>query len=163
LSFGRTHPVFHVSLLSPAAHATSAGPAPIIVEDNSTEYEVESIRDIRWKRNSPQYLVSWIGYSSEHDQWLKLDNLKNSMDILVAFHEANIQHRCPLSVSRNAPPNSRLLLPRTSHVVSRGSPLKEGILSGSDLSNLGALNINGIPGLVVPASVTVPQVQEFES
>ena len=55
------HPVFHVSLLEPAANNPLAGqnqpaPPPIIVDDN-VEFEVEEILDSKLVRRTLKYLV----------------------------------------------------------------------------------------------------------
>ncbi|KAH0608780.1 uncharacterized protein H6S33_001008 [Morchella sextelata] len=64
----KVHPVFHVSLLNPAANdpvpgQTQPPPPPIIVEQEE-EYAVEEILDSRETRNNGlQYFVKWTGYT----------------------------------------------------------------------------------------------------
>lgn len=64
----KMHPVFHVSLLDPAAQDPVPGqiqppPPPIIVEQEE-EYEIEEILDSRETRNNGlQYFVKWTGYT----------------------------------------------------------------------------------------------------
>jgi hypothetical protein len=64
----KMHPIFHVSLLDPAANDPVPGqieppPPPIIVEQEE-EYVVEEILDSRETRNNGlQYFVKWTGYT----------------------------------------------------------------------------------------------------
>uniref|UniRef100_A0A0W0GF26 RNA-directed DNA polymerase n=2 Tax=Moniliophthora roreri TaxID=221103 RepID=A0A0W0GF26_MONRR len=88
----RIHPVFHASLLSPFKETDVHGPnflepPPDIVEGQE-EYEVEAIIGHRPKRkNQPpkEYLVSWKGYDSSHNQWLKPAGLKHSMELYLEY------------------------------------------------------------------------------
>jgi hypothetical protein len=66
----RIHPVFHVSLLRPAAPETeylpgqqNPPPEPIVI-DGEPEYVVESVEKIRYnkKRRIYEYLTRWAGY-----------------------------------------------------------------------------------------------------
>ena len=62
----KCHPVFHVSVLEPAATNPLVGqnqPAPrlIMVNDN-IEVEVEEILDSKLVRKNLKYLVRWVGY-----------------------------------------------------------------------------------------------------
>uniref|UniRef100_A0A0W0GDJ2 Chromo domain-containing protein n=1 Tax=Moniliophthora roreri TaxID=221103 RepID=A0A0W0GDJ2_MONRR len=88
----RIHPVFHAGLLSPFKETDVHGPnflepPPDIVEGQE-EYEVEAIIGHRPKRkNQPpkEYLVSWKGYDSSHNQWLKPAGLKHSMELYLEY------------------------------------------------------------------------------
>ncbi|KAL5520531.1 hypothetical protein ACEPAG_9755 [Sanghuangporus baumii] len=59
-------------------------PPPIEVE-GAAEYEVEMIHDTRRHRNKIQYLIQWKGYQER--TWEPLDNLKNSYQMVEAFHK----------------------------------------------------------------------------
>ncbi|KAL5510935.1 hypothetical protein ACEPAG_4692 [Sanghuangporus baumii] len=84
------HPVFHASLLRPYKRKEYPGrpvldePPPIEVE-GAAEYEVEMIHDTRRHRNKIQYLIQWKGYQER--TWEPLDNLKNSYQMVEAFHK----------------------------------------------------------------------------
>ncbi|KAL5527037.1 hypothetical protein ACEPAG_5828 [Sanghuangporus baumii] len=84
------HPVFHASLLRPYKRKEYPGrpildePPPIEVE-GAAEYEVELIHDTRRHRNKVQYLIQWKGYQER--TWEPLDNLKNSYQMVEAFHK----------------------------------------------------------------------------
>jgi hypothetical protein len=47
-----------------------ARPGSIITEDGMQEYFVEKIIDARKRGRGMQYLVRWLGYGPEEDQWL---------------------------------------------------------------------------------------------
>ena len=98
-SMGKTHPVFHVSLLRPY-HATSdqsLPPMPTVV-DGEMEFEVERIlnhRDIKISQNSRrtkrEYLVKWSGYGHEHNSWESAKDCGHSQDLIQDYH-ASTQH-----------------------------------------------------------------------
>ena len=84
----KCHPVFHVSLLEPAAHDPLAGqkqpaPPPIIVDDN-VEFEVEEILYSKLVRKTLKYLVRWVGY--DELTWEPAKLLKNSPELVHYFH-----------------------------------------------------------------------------
>ena len=62
----KIYSVFHVSLLKPYKESEdflrATPPSPVIMSDNSEEFEVKTILDKRTLRNKVQYLVKWIGY-----------------------------------------------------------------------------------------------------
>lgn len=78
------HPVFHVSLLEPAATDPIAGqvqaPPPPVVTQGEQEWEVEEILDAKVLRGTPSYYVKWTGYhqpswepASYHDETAAVD------------------------------------------------------------------------------------------
>ena len=84
----KCHPVFHVSLLEPAANHPLAGqkqpaPPPIIVDDN-VELEVEEILDSKLVRKTLKYLDHWVGY--DELTWEPVELLKNSPELVHYFH-----------------------------------------------------------------------------
>uniref|UniRef100_A0A0W0FVC2 Reverse transcriptase-rnase h-integrase n=1 Tax=Moniliophthora roreri TaxID=221103 RepID=A0A0W0FVC2_MONRR len=92
----RIHPVFHAGLLSRYKETDVHGPnflepPPDIVEGQE-EYEVEAIIGHQpKKKNQPpkEYLVSWKGYDSSHNQWLKPAGLKHSMELYLEYKIAH--------------------------------------------------------------------------
>jgi hypothetical protein len=86
------HPVFNESLLTPYKKPTYPSqrppppPPPIIVEGEQ-EYEVEFIRDSKYKRRKLHYLVHWKGYRREDDTWEPLENVKNVPLLIAQFHK----------------------------------------------------------------------------
>ncbi|ESK82581.1 hypothetical protein Moror_3668 [Moniliophthora roreri MCA 2997] len=92
----RIHPVFHASLLSPYKETDVHGPnflepLPDIIEGQE-EYKVEAIigHQLKKKNQPPkEYLVSWKGYDSLHNQWLKPAGLKHSMELYLDYKIAH--------------------------------------------------------------------------
>jgi hypothetical protein len=91
-SMARIHPGFHASLLKPyRSDGTYRPPPPVILEDGSKEYEVETIlshRDMALPnsaRTVREYLVKWKGYSHEHNTWEPSSNLTSCQDVLTAY------------------------------------------------------------------------------
>lgn len=91
-SMSRIHPVFHVSLLKPYhSDGPYQPPPPVVLEDGSEEYEVETILSHR-DRSVPnssrvirEYLIKWQGYSHEHNTWEPSANLQNCPDVLNSY------------------------------------------------------------------------------
>jgi hypothetical protein len=88
----KIHPVFHVSLLRPAARKQdyipgqhAPPPEPVVVE-NEEEYFVESIEGLRFnkRRKRHEYHVKWTGYNEL--TWEPAFNLKDNAAV-AAFHE----------------------------------------------------------------------------
>uniref|UniRef100_A0A0W0G7F9 Reverse transcriptase-rnase h-integrase n=1 Tax=Moniliophthora roreri TaxID=221103 RepID=A0A0W0G7F9_MONRR len=92
----RIHSVFHAGLLSPYKETDVHGPnflepPPDIVEGQE-EHEVEAIIGHQpKKKNRPpkEYLVSWKGYDSSHNKWLKPAGLKHSMELYLDYKIAH--------------------------------------------------------------------------
>jgi hypothetical protein len=89
----KIHPVFHTSLLTPAATNPFPGqvldPPPPVVVNEQEEYEVRKILDsrIRHHGNSSrlEYLVQWTGY--DKPDWEPATNVVNAPDLVAEYHE----------------------------------------------------------------------------
>jgi hypothetical protein len=88
----KIHPVFHVSLLRPAALKQEylpgqlvLPPEPVVV-DNEEEYFVESIEDLRYnkRRRRHEYYVKWTGYNEM--TWEPAADLKDNAAV-AGFHK----------------------------------------------------------------------------
>src|SRR5882672_10509108 len=93
-SFGRTHPVFSVTLLQPynadvITERVQRDPPPPVVRDGVEEYEVECILDSRIFRGKLEYLVRWKGYSIEEDEWRPSNDVKGAKRLVSEFHWQN--------------------------------------------------------------------------
>lgn len=89
----KIHPVFHVSLLRPAADNPLPGqrndsPPPVEV-DGLQEWEVDEVLDSRWDRRGRggpklRYTVKWTGY--DDPQEIPASHLKNAQEVVRNFH-----------------------------------------------------------------------------
>ncbi len=108
------HNVFHVSLLEPHKPDTIPGrrnpPPPPIEIDNQPEYVVDRILDSRVRRKRLEYLVSWEGYTAEHNSWEPASYLTNAQATVNEFHQQNPD--CPSPTSLRQPKRIRSLRAR---------------------------------------------------
>src|ERR1700726_3386047 len=87
------HDVFHSSYLTPFKPSKFPSqqkppPPPAIINDaEEPEYEVETVRDSRKRRNKVQYLIHWKGYPPEEDTWEPLSNLENAQEALQQYYQ----------------------------------------------------------------------------
>ena len=89
------HPVFHVSMLEPAASSsipnrTEDLPPPVEV-DGEIEYEIAEILDTKLDRRfrrKLRYLVKWTGYegTDEETTWISADELNHAQELVNDFH-----------------------------------------------------------------------------
>jgi len=72
----RIHPVFHISLLEPAAPdaALQTEPSPIDPDCEEPVYTVNRIVDDAWIDGQHKYLVQWKGYSHTETTWETKDS-----------------------------------------------------------------------------------------
>jgi transposase InsO family protein len=90
----QVHPVFHVSLLRPAATdplpGQHLGPPPPIVVDGFNEWEIDELLDCKIERRgrgkpSLKYLVKWSGYNDP--TWEPERYIAHVKDLLRQFHQ----------------------------------------------------------------------------
>ena len=51
-------------------------PGPILTEDGLEEHQIKSILDSKWQGHGWKYLIRWVGYGVEHDEWISAKYLK---------------------------------------------------------------------------------------
>ena len=74
----QTFPGFHSSLLKPFVPNDPAlfpdheftRPGAVVTEDGTEENMIDKIVDTRCRGRGTQYLVRWVGYDRDHDEWL---------------------------------------------------------------------------------------------
>ena len=82
--FKQIHNVFYVSHLKkhiPRGLSTTP-PEPIQVEGEE-HFEVEALLKHRIRGNSRQYLVRWLGYGPEHDEWVHEEELADEARVIL--------------------------------------------------------------------------------
>ena len=83
----RLHPVFNVSVLKRYERHVLSPPDPIEL-DTGPEFEVEAIL-CHWQvghhQSKLEFLVSFLGYDSSHNEWLPALHLANAPHILTAY------------------------------------------------------------------------------
>ena len=82
--FKQVQNIFHVSYLKkyiPGGSSTTL-PEPIQVEGED-HFEVEALLKHRSRGNSWQYLVRWLGYSPEHDEWVHKAELPDRAEAIL--------------------------------------------------------------------------------
>ena len=95
-SMNRIHPVFHVSKLKPYKASGRVQPPPVPIEiEGELEYEVERILDKRInkrsrRRDSMEYLVKWLGYGHEHNNWEPAKAVANAQQLVQAFENGTL-------------------------------------------------------------------------
>ena len=89
------HPVFHVSMLEPAASSSipnrTEEPPPPVEVDSEIEYEIAEILDTKLDRRfrcKLRYLVKWTGYegTDEETTWISADELTHAQELVNDFH-----------------------------------------------------------------------------
>lgn len=98
----KIHPVFHVSLLRPAAPTEDylpgqriEPPEPVVI-DNEEEYFVDRIEDVRFnrRRKAYEYLVKWTGYDDL--SWEPAESLQDN-EATALFHELYPDKMVPIT------------------------------------------------------------------
>uniref|UniRef100_A0A0W0FI80 RNA-directed DNA polymerase n=1 Tax=Moniliophthora roreri TaxID=221103 RepID=A0A0W0FI80_MONRR len=85
----KIHPVFHAALLSPYKQTEAHGPSfteppPDLIE-GFEEYEVDAITGHRPKKRPREFLVSYTGYDSSHNRWIRMEGMENCLDLLKDY------------------------------------------------------------------------------
>ncbi|ESK81775.1 hypothetical protein Moror_5377, partial [Moniliophthora roreri MCA 2997] len=75
----KIHPVFHAALLLPYKETEAHGPGfteppPDLIE-GFEEYEVEAVVGHRPKKRPQEFLVSYTGYNSSHNRWIRMEGM----------------------------------------------------------------------------------------
>src|SRR6266404_1622676 len=81
-------------LLSPYKETTPHGPnylcpPPEVIGQEDNHYEVEAILQSRQTKNRRgiQYIVKWKGYPDSDNSWEPASHMKNTLNLVTAFHK----------------------------------------------------------------------------
>ena len=96
----QTFPGFHSSLLKPFIPNDPAmfpdreftRPGAVVTEDGTEENMIDKIVDARRRGRGKQYLVRWVGYDRDHDEWLSGKMLEDTeaLDIWEAENGVDV-------------------------------------------------------------------------
>lgn len=97
----KLHPVFHASLLKPYTEGGRVQPPPLpeLSEDGELEFEVEKIIGHRRSGRTVQYLIKWLGYGHEHNEYVPARNL-NCPDLLQEYMQSPAYLRSKIKVTK---------------------------------------------------------------
>ena len=62
--------------------SSTTPPEPIQLEGED-HFEVEALLKHRSRGNSRQYLVRWLGYGPEHDEWVHEEELADGAGVIL--------------------------------------------------------------------------------
>lgn len=90
------HPVFHVSLLEPYQRrpgdaAIPEYPIPDLIDDDEIG-DVEAILGKRKSKGVTEYLIRWVGYPEDYDQWIAEEDV-HAEDLVNAFNKQPSRRR----------------------------------------------------------------------
>jgi len=91
--YDRLHNVFPVNLLEPYIHRAGQEPLPMPELEDDKEWEVEEIRDKRRIDSETRWLVKWLGWPSEYNQWLAKKDLSNTPNLVARFERDHAKKR----------------------------------------------------------------------
>ena len=83
------HDVFHVVLLEPYTARPGYEPPAVENIEEDPQWEVEKIVSHRNIKGKDEYLVKWMGWSQEHNQWMIAEDLNNAETLLEDFKTSN--------------------------------------------------------------------------
>ena len=96
----QTFPGFHASLLKPFVpndptlfpDREFTRPGAVVTEDGTEENMIDKIVDARRRGRGKQYLVRWVGYDRDHDEWLsgKLLEDTEALDVWEAENGTDV-------------------------------------------------------------------------
>ena len=97
-SFGKSHPIFSVTLLCPFEGDSITErqehhpplPPPIVC-DGIKEYKVKNILNSWILHGKVEYLVCWKGYGVEEDEWHPVCDVQGSKQLIAEFHRTHPQ------------------------------------------------------------------------
>uniref|UniRef100_A0A0W0G0K3 Chromo domain-containing protein n=1 Tax=Moniliophthora roreri TaxID=221103 RepID=A0A0W0G0K3_MONRR len=101
----KIHSVFHAALLMPFKETEAHGPSftepPLDLIEGFEEYEVEAIMGHRPKKRPREFLVSYMGYDSSHNQWIKTEGMVNCLDLYKDYikrHKLKLKDPIPTNI-----------------------------------------------------------------
>ena len=90
-SAGRRHATFHQDLLRPyrppafPSQTAPPPPSPDLIAGHE-EWEIDFLKDSRFRRRQLQYLVHWHGFDDSEDSWEPASQLRHARSVIRDFH-----------------------------------------------------------------------------
>ena len=82
--FKQIHNIFHVSYLKKCIPGDSSSTLSETIQVEGEDHlEVEALLKHRSWANSWQYLAIWLGYGTEHDEWVHEKGLANGAEAML--------------------------------------------------------------------------------
>ena len=92
--YSRLHDVFPIQLLEKYHPKDNDNLIPMPkLEDEDEEYKVEEVRDKQIKAGYVRYLVKWLGWPSEYNQWVLEADMANAVGKIRSFKRSRKRKR----------------------------------------------------------------------
>jgi hypothetical protein len=86
--YSKLHDIFPIQLLEPYHPRPDEEPLPMPdLEEDPEEYEVEEVRGKQKMQGKIHYLVKWVGWPSEYNQWIPEEDMANARSRIRSYEK----------------------------------------------------------------------------